>query len=317
MQPSSARLQGALFCDPHTAHTHYHMAGKAAAEGIAMLQSGVTALKYSTSAGGGGSKMNTKKRRLPQAKLFTLSEDQATLSWRGQGLRDSVVSAIGKSHRSRSIRLEDVASISVEQHGSCSTGANISIQLRAEAPRGHGRRASLDVRCPDAVAHARWVSALSALVEQASPAQYVATRKLRERCFGDIREQWMAAREEREQREQEELEAEAMAWAEAEQTLAEAMEHVEAMAASASEWAEAEAEVRHAEVVPVQVVAETRNTSALMRARKATAATKARLAMKMKVPSMAAPSSSSSSSAGTRNMSALRRARASKAKRGA
>ena len=134
--------------------------------------------------------------------------------------------------------------------------------------------------------------------------------------FGDIRERWVWAQAERESAaewEQEELEAEAMAWAEVEQTLAETMETADAAVASVSERTEAVAEgeelactKQHDPRVEVEVrVPVTRNTSAVARARRATAATKARLAVKMKPQNT------------TKNVGALMRARASKVKRGA
>ena len=291
--------------------------GKALAH-IASMKVGVTAVKYG-------------RNGLPQAKLFTLSEDEQTLSW-----KDAQRSLSSMAKRNRSLRIADVATL-IES--ASLPGANISLKMQA------GGRASLDVRCANAIAHARWVSALTALIAQAHGVDYVppdAPEYKREEeasmaakprstaeqaakdhpeaaelvSFGDIRERWVWAQAERESAaewEQEELEAEAMAWAEVEQTLAETMETADAAVASVSERTEAVAEgeelactKQHDPRVEVEVrVPVTRNTSAVARARRATAATKARLAVKMKPQNT------------TKNVGALMRARASKVKRGA
>lgn len=223
---------------------------------IAGLKVGVKAVKYG-------------RTGLPQLKIFTVSEDETTLSW-----KDANRGLSSMAKRTRSIRFADVANM-VECGVSAEiSGANISLHMQAEAGLARGsQRSSLDLRCANAVAHARWVSALGALIAQARGVEYVPDYKREEELvaaskpckprqnkpagaehtqapapvsFGDMRERWMAAQAEREsaaERAQEELEAEAMAWAEVEETLAEAMEVGDAAVESVSQWNEAVAEV--------------------------------------------------------------------------
>lgn len=272
---------------------------------ITMLQAGTNALKYSRSG-------------VAQAKLFTLSDDASTLSWRDD--RGGVLGSLSSmTKRSRSVPLTDVEDVVLEERTAedeeNDDGYGLSIRMRKHARCG---RASLDVVCLTKRDVLDWVSALNALTRERIEQR---DNKRRERAarqkskqeghdaaapsFGEIRERYMAAQlaeAERKLAAQEELEAWAIACAESEQTLAEAEEELESMAASSMAWAEAEAEAKAGKerTVPVQVVASTRNKTALLRARKASAATRAKLVGNAKKASAAA---------GTKNVGALARAR--------